>query len=114
MNPSWRRHRPPWWPEDEPWPPAHRWRAGRRRAMRRAVAVVAVLLLLSITGAATVVSLIVKQVGVAPVVGGATGVAVAVLLALCAFLTLFFMAMRRVALPWGEILSAAERAGAGD
>jgi signal transduction histidine kinase len=113
----WHRHhrrRPPlWWPAGESWPPvnrAHVWKHGRARFVRRVVFLVAGLLFLSAIGTATLISKLFGAYGPdrAPYV---PPVAIAVGLFLVALLAL---AMRRVALPLGDIVEAANRVADGD
>ena len=127
MRRTWRRPsglgssaacKPPWWPENEAWPPrdqADRWR-GRGRLVRRAAALAVIVLVLSVCGmvalawlAATKLGLVASSGPAAPVivfVGGiaAVGLAVAVLVSMT----------RRVAMPIGGVMDAADRVAAGD
>jgi signal transduction histidine kinase len=113
MSPRGRRwdHPPPWWPANEPWPPArHRYRTRHRRFfMRRFGLAFAAILLLSAIGATRLVSLVIGPAGAAPVVA----VAVPLAVMLIAF-AIFFVAVRRLGVPLGDIVLAAERVGGGD
>ena len=113
----WHRHHrrrpPPWWPAGESWPPvnrAHVWRHGRARFVRRVLLLVAGLLFLSAIGTATLISKLFGAYGPerAPHI---PPIAIAVGLFLVA---LFAVAMRRVALPLGDIVEAANRVADGD
>jgi signal transduction histidine kinase len=107
-----RRRRPPWWPVDEPWPPAHRahpWRRGRARFVRRIAFVFATLLFLSAFGVASLVSRL---------SGGAFGGALpplagAVVSGLVIF-ALLYTVVRRVGIPLGGVVEAANRLADGD
>jgi signal transduction histidine kinase len=111
-----RRHRrrpPPWWPTGESWPPvnrAHVWRHGRARFVRRIFLLVAGLLFLSAIGTATLISNVFGAYGPGraphvPPIAIATGLFL---------VALFAVAMRRVALPLGDIVEAANRVADGD
>jgi signal transduction histidine kinase len=108
-----RRRPPPWWPAGESWPPvdrAHVWRHGRGRFVRRILFLVAGLLFLSAIGTATLISTLFGAYGPdrAPHI---PPIAIAAGLFLVA---LFAVAMRRVALPLGDIVEAANRVADGD
>src|ERR671919_479976 len=111
-----RGFRPPWWPENEPFPPrGGPWWAGRRRRFRRRVgfAFATFFLLLFATSALAVM-----------VVSGALGVgdrrallvptAILGLLLLGALFAVAVWAVRRVAGPVGDVMEAADRVAAGD
>ncbi len=111
-----RGFRPPWWPENEPFPPrGGPWWAGRRRRFRRRVgfAFATFFLLLFATSALAVM-----------VVSGALGVgdrrallvptAILGLLLLGALFGVAVWAVRRVAGPVGDVMEAADRVAAGD
>ena len=111
--------RPPWWPENEAWPPrdrSNRWRAGRGRFFRRAAAVAVIVLMLSVCGALALAWLVATRLGLATpsdqsaaaivLVGGMAAVALAVL-------TLMSV-RRRLAIPLGGVMEAADRVAAGD
>ena len=116
MTPYWRsRRRPPWWPEQESWPPkGPGWERRRRRFVRRAGIAVGAMLLLSLIGGVTLVSTLVERVGAGRIGGPGIAVAVIILLAGVAFVLLFAGAMRRLAVPVSEVVTAAGRAGDGD
>jgi signal transduction histidine kinase len=108
-----RRGPPPWWPANEAWPPAgraHAWRHGRNRFVRRLVFLFAALLLLSATGAATLISKLLGGSGIA----GSVPIAPLALLVLVWVLALLAAGMRRVAVPLGDIVEAANRVAGGD
>jgi two-component system OmpR family sensor kinase/two-component system sensor histidine kinase BaeS len=111
--------RPPWWPENEAWPPrgrSHRWHAGRGRFFRRAAAVAVIVLMLSVCGALALAWLVATRLGLAAssdqraavivVAGGMAGVALAILTLL--------RVTRRVAIPLGGVMEAADRVAGGD
>jgi signal transduction histidine kinase len=106
-------------PHDGPWPPrgqAPQRRAGRARFVRRAAAVALLVLMLSVSGAVALVWLAATRLGlVAPAgprtaailfVGGMSGL----LLAVFALVSI----TRRVAMPLGGVMDAAERVAAGN
>lgn len=103
--------RPPWWPENEEWPPRRRhWGHGPPRGFfARAAVAVLVLLLLVDLGIAVVASLIARAFGLVQVAPGVVAVIV--------FVVLFggiSMVMRRAGLPVTRVLDAIDRVSAGD
>jgi signal transduction histidine kinase len=108
-GPSWRRGTPPWWPEEEPWPPRgpEAWQAIRRRFFRR------FLLFLLIT--------VGTIVGISALVGRVAGEGAhrrpffgfGFLLAVIAVIVLI-RSFRRVAAPLADVMVAADRVAAGD
>jgi len=117
----WRplRQPPPWWPANEPWPPANRaqrWRGGRKRFMRRVGCLFAALLALSAIGGGTLLTWLLGRVGIGgepvrhplPAILLAAGTLAAIVL------ILFFGVMRRVGSPLGDVVSAADRVASGD
>ncbi len=100
----WRRGRPRWWPDDEPWPPVgppgpRVWRRARRHFLWRALAFLA-----------AVVILAVAAVSVVPVrhlsaVMGALAVAVALMA---------YRAFSRLAVPIADLIQALGRVADGD
>jgi len=105
------QRRPPWWPAGEAWPPADRaqiWRHGRARFVRRIAIIFAATLFLSVIGASTLVSRLMGNTNV-PL----SPVAIAVGL-LIIVLGLLLPAIRRVGLPLGNIVEAANRVADGD
>ena len=120
MRRTWQRGRPPWWPENEPWPPRHRaheWRAGRVRFFRLFALTFVAVLSAGIVGTVSLVWAAAARLGiVAPgatpgsalfVVGG--GLAGAAMTALVLLGT-----MRRIGRPLGAVMDAAGRVADGD
>jgi signal transduction histidine kinase len=110
------RGRPPWWPDSEPWPPspdrARMWRHGRTRFVRRIFFVAALMLFLSAVGAASLLS---RLFGDYPRAGAAPIQLIAGIIILGVFLFGgLFAAMRRLAVPLGDLVEAANRVADGD
>jgi signal transduction histidine kinase len=112
------RCRPPWWPENEAWPPHDAARRGyvtRLRFFRRFVWIAASVLLCALFGVATLVWLAASRAGivsspypVAPLLLMTTAVgAVTAVIALVGML-------RRVGGPLASVMEAADRVAAGD
>ena len=106
-GPPWARDgaggRPPWWPEDEAFPPAD-WHRVRRRFLRRALAfVVVVVVLLVATGA------LAASLGAHRPIAAALALGVLVLIVALAIRT-----ARRTAAPIAEVMEAADRVADGD
>src|SRR5438552_4990992 len=103
------RARPPWWPQQEPWPPVDSpWFRRRRRFVRRMMFVVAPVFVLVVFGIASVITFFTGDVtrqrfpfSVWPFVA-------------FFFLILFVSVMRRVGTPLTDVVSAAQRVGDGD
>ena len=115
----WRGSPPPppsWWPADEPWAPAggrgRHWKR-RGRFLRRVALGLAAILVLSSVGAASLVSLALGRGGI---LGGSftTGVALVSLATLAVVVLAFVAAMRRIGLPLGDVVAAADRVAGGD
>ncbi len=96
------RRAPPWWPVNEPWPPVRPWRRGRTRFVRRAWLAFAALFFVSAFGVGSLTSVFFGD--------HRRGV-----IFLWPFLFfLFVFAMRRFALPMGDVVEAADRVAGGD
>jgi two-component system OmpR family sensor kinase/two-component system sensor histidine kinase BaeS len=110
------RGQPPWWPDNEPWPPspdkARRWRHGRSRFVRRVFIIFAFTLFLSAVGAASLLSRLFgayERTGGPPVLLIGSIIILGVLLA-----GRIFAGMRRLAVPLGDLVEAANRVADGD
>jgi signal transduction histidine kinase len=119
-RPAFDGPRPPWWPANEPWPPVRpgmHWRRGRNRFLRRVGLLFGFVLILSVIGASTVLSWLLGQLVATP--GGATqewlGAVLIVLIVMVPMaMVVFVTVMRRVGSPMGDLVTAADRVGAGD
>ena len=119
----WREHRPPWWPEDEPWPPQRppswqRMRKARGRFFQRMGCVFGVVLLLFFGyltalfwAAANLLGMVHNQ-GIGNIVFS-VGVVI-LFLAITAFILIVIRLIRRTAMPLGDLLEAAGRIAEGD
>jgi signal transduction histidine kinase len=112
-----RRHPPPWWPAGEAWPPGrhpgHHWRR-RSRFVGKIALLLALVLVLSSVGVATLVSLALGRAGTIAPGAWTAGLAVAVVVIVAALVVAFLAAMRRVGLPMSDVVLAADRVAAGD
>ena len=109
--------RPPWWPGGETWPPrgrSYNWRRGRSRFVRRIAVVFALFLVLSVVGLVTLVSMALGRINVADVGAWTRVVAAAALIVMVVVPLTFVAAMRRVGLPFGDVVGAAHRVADGD
>ncbi len=122
MRPKHFRRRPPWWPEDEPWPPTdrtqmHAWRLARRGFLLRMAVMLTVLLVLLSGGITFFLWLIGNALGifVSPIAPGA-GLPAAILGFIFVVLGLLMLvrSLSRVALPFGDLIGAAGRVAEGD
>ena len=117
-DPGWhvrRRPRPPWWPDNEPWPPRggpYAWRRHRARFTRRMGVLFAVCLVLIAVGLSTVLSWLFAS-GSAPVAVRPPRIFFA-LLWVFILVALFRRLMGRFGFPLGDMVEAADRVAAGD
>jgi len=119
MSRGWygRRGRPPWWPENEPFPPPGGWRGGRPWGarggfVRHVVAFLFVAVILAVIAATFIFWLLATALGAPDLSGG---------IARGALLLLVFMALgfatrslRRLAAPVADVIDAVERVAEGD
>jgi signal transduction histidine kinase len=110
-------HRPPWWPEEQPWPPRGRDASGhaRRRHIGRRIGcfVVALLVLLAGVGYA-LVWLVLSAFGVVGSAPIARVVSVALLVLGIGVLVRAVVWLRRIAVPGQQLVEAARRIESGD
>lgn len=115
------RGRPPWWPEDEPWPPAGpsgAWQRMRRHFLRRALLFFAGLVVLTVGASALTLWAATSLLGLLKVSSGWAALgqtAVTVALTLVLVVTVFAgLAFRRMATPVGDLMAALGRVADGD
>ncbi|HYT29167.1 MAG TPA: HAMP domain-containing sensor histidine kinase [Actinomycetota bacterium] len=108
--------RPPWWPENEPFPPAGRggWAARRGRFARRAGLVLALFFGLTFASSALAVALLSGALGLGRHRGLAVVAGVLGLGLLFAAFVAAGRAVRRMAVPLSDVMEAAERVADGD
>jgi signal transduction histidine kinase len=128
MSPGWGpHHRPPWWPENEPWPPRDDYRRGpwgsgppelhfkrynRGGFLFRIGAFFIFMLVFGSLGLARLLGMLADRTGV---VVPREVIALAVLaLVFVIGPGIFFGGMRRFGFPLGDIVGAADRVGRGD
>jgi signal transduction histidine kinase len=108
------RPRPPWWPHDEPWPPAGEfpWRRVKRSFFVRFAIGVTLVAVLLVAAPIVIIGQILSAVGLS---SGAYRVASA-LFALIVILAIVRTARsaRRFAVPFGDLIEASGKVGAGD
>src|SRR5262245_51045901 len=112
---QWRR-RPPWWPTNEPWPPAHRseiWRHGRARFLRRIVLLFGAIVCLSALGVASLISMLIGGRGAGSLAFYLPS-ALIVTAASVLLLFLLFAGMRRFGVPLSNIVEGANRVANGE
>ena len=105
--------RPPWWPENEPYPPQGRWGGPPSRAfMRRAAMFFALIAILSIGSATYLFWTIASAIGAPDTGGNVVRGAVVLLLLFVLFVTT--RSARRVARRVGDVIDAVGRVADGD
>jgi two-component system sensor histidine kinase BaeS len=112
MRPSGRHCAPPWWPQNEPWPPERRSRQWRRQRVRFVGGMFIFLLpmfLLFAMGVGWIASRALIRLGAPPQIGYLVPI-----FAWMFFLFVFVFGMRRVGSPVSDIVDASERVAAGD
>jgi len=118
---AWRgrppRHRPPWWPENESWPPVdgsgHRAWPARRRGWWPAIGCfAAIFVLLALLGAAAVVAQIIGFL-FGPFGGSSRPLGVAALVVLVLMIVTLARGFRRLAEPLSALVDAARRVEVG-
>ena len=96
------RRPPPWWPANEPWPPATRgpWLYRRNRFMRRAGCLVAAVLFLSAIGAATLLSFALGRAGIVSGLAQLSVLVVVAAIGLLLFSMMFLRVMSKRRIAW--------------
>ena len=111
----WRHRRgapPHWWPANEPWPPSgrpHRLWRGRSRFILRVAILFATLLVLSAVGVIALASMLFARFESLRL-----GLIVAGLVLVLVVVRVFAIAMSRIGLPLGDVVTAADRVANGD
>ena len=125
-HPPFPRHKPPWWPEGEAWPPAgpprwrawHAWRGRRGFFFWRVGALLALLFVFACGGFFLLFGLaagLLGQLGLpSESARYALAAAVVSLLVILVVLGIILSALRRVATPIGDMMEAAGRVADGD
>jgi signal transduction histidine kinase len=131
MNPSQCRHprwgpwrnRPPWWPEDEPWPPAgapgtQAWQRMRRHFLRRALLFLATVVILTVGLSALLLWGAASLLGVLRVPAGSAALGLTALAVMLPFVlvgtALVARTFRRMAAPVEDLMAALGRVADGD
>lgn len=105
------RHPPPWWPTGEAWPPGRaprQWRRRRARFLARVGLAVGAILMFSVIGVLAVAARIAR--GFVSDQSSTTVIAVAVMTTVGVLIAV----VRRVGLPIGDLVGAADRVANGD
>lgn len=119
---SWRQHRhgpgfrPPWWPENEPFPPSGPagWRGMRRHFVRRVGLMLGVFFGLVFAASALAVAVLSGALGLGEKRGLVVPVAILGLLLLLVAFGFVGRAMRGMAMRVGNVMEAADRVAGGD
>jgi two-component system sensor histidine kinase BaeS len=108
--------RPPWWPEDEPFPPrgGPPWRGMRRHFLRRVAVTLLFFFVLVFLASALAVTLVSGAFGVREHKGFVPPVAFLGVVLLVVGFVAAGRALRRVAGPVGDVMEAADRVAGGD
>ena len=120
-GPPWREGRPPWWPQDEPFPPEGGWGpwSGMRRRFVRRMLVGALAVVLLLSGIAALVGTIVARMSSGGEAGPWHGgrwfpFGPLFLLAIVITLLVVARAVRRRTAPIGEVMEGVGRVAGGD
>jgi signal transduction histidine kinase len=115
MSPGWGHdRRPPWWPENEPWPPRGRGPYPRWAGRRFLFPFGGILAFLLISGAIGLGRLLGALADRAGIELPRQAIAFATFALIFVIFGLFFGGMRRVGFPLSDIVAAADRVGRGD
>ncbi len=110
------KHKPPWWPEGEPWPPRHHpgWKSGRPFFLRMAIGIFFVFLLATVA-CSTSVYLVTRLLGQTGPIDTSLIIRAAGLIVIV-FIALSFLGwgLRRSTLPIDSMREASERIAEGD
>jgi signal transduction histidine kinase len=111
--------RPPWWPDNEDWPPIRPWRgyrAARGRLFRRIVLFAVAMLMLIAFSTLALAWAAATRVGIVPTSAGAAApvVLLAGLFGVAAVAVVMVGVLRRVGMPLDAVMDAADRVAGGD
>jgi signal transduction histidine kinase len=108
--------RPPWWPENEPWPSdrVHDVPGRRGRVFIRRIALLALTLFTIAVGGTSIVWHALTRFGVATAQRGAIAILVIVALAAIGAIVALVTIMRNVGMPLGAVMEGADRVAGGD
>ncbi len=110
--------RPPWWPENEQWPPRGRWHMQRNPFFRRMGCFFITFAFFSLVGLLTLISLAAEGLGLIHLPMGQVvhfypiGLGIGFFLLFMVFLAL--RTLRRISMPLDDLLEAADRLAQGD
>ena len=108
------RHRPPWWPEDQSWPPIGRW--GRRRGpfLWRIGCVLAVVVALAAVAGGVITALVSLALGSSAPNSGPGYIWIPALVLVLLVVAVGFRGIRRMTGPMDNLIQAARRIEKGD
>ncbi|MBU6423150.1 MAG: HAMP domain-containing histidine kinase [Chloroflexota bacterium] len=110
----WHGERPPWWPQNEEWPPRGRWHGPSRRfAARLALTALAVLLLIDLA-LALVASLIARALGIVALDARTVLVLAAALVLFVLGVSVLGRGLRRAGAPLADLAAAIDRVAEGE
>jgi signal transduction histidine kinase len=117
-QPHFTRRKPEWWPENEPWPPATPWRAGRNHFFRRLGCLFGSLFGLFFGSILVTAGLLANQLGIVAIppqtFRWGLPLALVVLVVIFGVISWAGRGLRRMTKPFGALLAASDRLAEGD